>query len=444
MKRTVIAALLAVFAALSFSSCVRDEEPIFDQSASVRLQNALKDAQTVLVGAENGWRMLYYPDPDQAYGGYLYTMKFSQEDVEIWGDLFEGSVKSLYKMTTDSGPVLSFDTGNYVFHYFATPSGSQKNLYNESGRYQARKGDFEFLIISASKDEVVLKGKRSGNKIVMRPLAAGATPEAVAQAAATCGESVFVSSFNGTIGDDEATVTLKLGTRNAVLNLTGEKYAEDETASASVPYLYTENGLLFYNPVELGPYTITGFTWDVDTRKLTAFTGDAAGVDLVGSLPAGWHEYADFLGNWAIKYGTNGASSFGGITIKEDVYRESYIISGLSKVFDMKATYDLGSGRINLCSQAVGTQGSYTVFACAWDTAVGSLTWDTNAGMLGMLSEDGNTITWSDNGGYSGLSINAFITWYLNGSSSAGQASSPWVWGNNSTQLARWNSFVRQ
>ena len=133
-----------------------------------------------------------------------------------------------------------------------------------------------------------------------------------------------------------------------------------------------------------------------------------------------------------------------GITIKEDVYRESYIISGLSKVFDMKATYDLGSGRINLCSQAVGTQGSYTVFACAWDTAVGSLTWDTNAGMLGMLSEDGNTITWSDNGGYSGLSINAFITWYLNGSSSAGQASSPWVWGNNSTQLARWNSFVRQ
>ena len=444
MKRTVIAALLAVFAALSFSSCVRDEEPIFDQSASVRLQNALKDAQTVLVGAENGWRMLYYPDPDQAYGGYLYTMKFSQEDVEIWGDLFEGSVKSLYKMTTDSGPVLSFDTGNYVFHYFATPSGSQKNLYNESGRYQARKGDFEFLIISASKDEVVLKGKRSGNKIVMRPLAAGETPEAVAQAAATCGESVFVSSFNGTIGDDEATVTLKLGTRNAVLNLTGEKYAEDETASASVPYLYTENGLLFYNPVELGPYTITGFTWDVDTRKLTAFTGDAAGVDLVGSLPAGWHEYADFLGNWAIKYGTNGASSFGGITIKEDVYRESYIISGLSKVFDMKATYDLGSGRINLCSQAVGTQGSYTVFACAWDTAVGSLTWDTNAGMLGMLSEDGNTITWSNNGGYSGLSINAFITWYLNGSSSAGQASSPWVWGNNSTQLARWNSFVRQ
>ena len=444
MKRTVIAALLAVFAALSFSSCVRDEEPIFDQSASVRLQNALKDAQTVLVGAENGWRMLYYPDPDQAYGGYLYTMKFSQEDVEIWGDLFEGSVKSLYKMTTDSGPVLSFDTGNYVFHYFATPSGSQKNLYNESGRYQARKGDFEFLIISASKDEVVLKGKRSGNKIVMRPLAAGETPEAVAQAAATCGESVFVSSFNGTIGDDEATVTLKLGTRNAVINLTGEKYAEDETASASVPYLYTENGLLFYNPVELGPYTITGFTWDVDTRKLTAFTGDAAGVDLVGSLPAGWHEYADFLGNWAIKYGTNGASSFGGITIKEDVYRESYIISGLSKVFDMKATYDLGSGRINLCSQAVGTQGSYTVFACAWDTAVGSLTWDTNAGMLGMLSEDGNTITWSDNGGYSGLSINAFITWYLNGSSSAGQASSPWVWGNNSTQLARWNSFVRQ
>ncbi|MBR3388104.1 MAG: DUF4302 domain-containing protein [Bacteroidales bacterium] len=444
MKRTVIAALLAVFAALSFSSCVRDEEPVFDESASVRLQNALKNAQTVLVGAENGWRMFYYPDPDQAYGGYLYTMKFTQEDVEVWSDLFEGSVKSLYKMTTDSGPVLSFDTGNFNFHYFATPSGSQKNLYGESDRYQARKGDFEFLIISSSPDEVVLKGKRSGNKIVMRPLSGSETPESVAQAAASCGGSVFVSSFNGTIGSDDAYVSLKLGSRTAVLELTGEQYAEDETASAKVPYLYTENGLLFYNPVTLGPYTINGFTWDVDTRKLTALSGDAANVDLVGSLPPGWHDYADFLGNWTIKYGTGGASSFSGITIKEDVYRESVIISGLSKVFDMKATYDLGSGQINLCSQAIGTQGSYTVFACAWDTAVGSLTWDTNAGMFGQLSDDGNTITWSDNGGYSGLSINAFITWYLNGTSSAGQAAAPWVWSNNSTQLARWNSFVRQ
>ena len=53
MKRAVTAVLLAVFAALSFASCVKDEEPIFKESASVRLQNALKNAQDVLVGAEN-------------------------------------------------------------------------------------------------------------------------------------------------------------------------------------------------------------------------------------------------------------------------------------------------------------------------------------------------------------------------------------------------------
>ena len=89
---------------------------------------------------------------------------------EAWADIFKESSKSLYKMSYDDGPVLSFDTGNEVLHYFATPSGSSKNLYGESGLYQAHKGDFEFIVMSAKPEEVVLKGKRSGNKILMYPL----------------------------------------------------------------------------------------------------------------------------------------------------------------------------------------------------------------------------------------------------------------------------------
>ena len=129
MKRIVIA-LFAVLAALSFFSCVRDEEPIFEESASARLQSALKNAQTILVGAENGWKMYYYPAKDQPIGGYLYVLKFTQDEVEVWGDIFTGdeSTKSLYKMTTDDGPVLSIDTNNLFFHFFATPSGNSPNL----------------------------------------------------------------------------------------------------------------------------------------------------------------------------------------------------------------------------------------------------------------------------------------------------------------------------
>ena len=79
-------------------------------------------------------------------------------EVTVASELFDEAYTSLYKMTTDNGPVLSFDTNNYAFHYFATPSGSSRNLYGESGLYQAYKGDFEFMILSATADEVVLKG----------------------------------------------------------------------------------------------------------------------------------------------------------------------------------------------------------------------------------------------------------------------------------------------
>ena len=443
MKRTVIA-ILAVFAALSFSSCVRDEEPIFEESASQRLQNALKNAQTVLVGAENGWRMYYYPDPDQAYGGYLYTMKFTQEDVEVWSELFDNSYTSLYRMTTDDGPVLSFDTNNYAFHFFATPSGSGTNLYGDSGHYQAYKGDFEFLIISATKDEVVLKGKRSGNKIKMYPLTGEESPEAVAAAAYDTSEEVFVSSFTGTIGDDAASVSLAFGSRAATITLTDEKYAEDKGASVKVPYAYTENGLLFYNPVKVGPYTLDGFTWNGDTRQLVALTGAATPASLDGKLPDGWHVYADFLGTYTLTY-KNGSATMQNITVEQKQFKKTYTIKGLSSKFDVEAIYDLSTGQIGINSQVVGSQGSYDVYACAWDSEGGSLTWNTAAGMFGTLSEDGNTITWGNNGAWEGNNVDAFITWYITSSgSSAGQAGSPWLWSNGSTQLWGWATFTRQ
>ena len=439
MKRTVVIALLAVFAALSFSSCVRDEEPIFEESASVRLQKALTNAQTVLVGAENGWKMLYYPDPNQSYGGFLYTMKFTQEEVEIWSELFDGSSKSLYKMTTDDGPVLSFDTGNYNFHYFATPSGSQRNLYNESGRYQAYKGDFEFMIVSATKDEVVLKGKRSGNRIVMYPLAAGESPEEVANAVYENAESVFVSTFTGTIGSEDAYVYLYLGDRWASIELTGEQYAESDEAYAEAPYMYTENGLLFYEPVTVGPYTIDGFVWDSDAQTLTARSGAETAVSLQGQLPAGWHAYEDFLGTWDLTY-RSGSSKLTGLTIEVKDYKQSYTVKGMSPQFDVTMTYDLSSGTIRVNSQTIGEQGSNTVVMAAW-SALGSSSrsWTTSYGMVGTMNEDGTENSWADN------PIDAFITWYLtSGGSSAGQAASPWVWANNSTQLWGWVSFNRQ
>ena len=171
-NRIITGLLTVAVMSLTFQSCLKDQEDVFDDSAAARLTKTLQEAQKVLVGAEYGWRMYYYPDPDKSYGGYVYTLKFTNDKVTVYSEIFDGAAESLYKMTRDDGPVLSFDTFNQNMHYFATPSGSMRNLYGESGRYQAYKGDFEFVIYKATAQEVILKGKRTRNVIKMYPRSA--------------------------------------------------------------------------------------------------------------------------------------------------------------------------------------------------------------------------------------------------------------------------------
>lgn len=445
MKRIVIA-LLAVFAAVSFASCVKDEEPIFEESASVRLQNALKNAQTILVGAENGWKMYYYPAKDQQLGGYLYVLKFTQDEVEVWTPVFtsDESTKSLYKMTTDDGPVLSIDTNNYFFHFFATPSGNSYNLYGDSGKYQAYGGDFEFLIMSATPEKVVLKGKRSDNLIVMYPLAADENPVGVRESALACASSLFMNTFEGTIGSDEAKVVLNLGYRQASVELVDYTPKEDESASGDVAYICTGDGILFYEPLKVGPYTIDGFRWNSEDMQLTALPDADMQVMLQGRLPEGWHAYEDFVGTWTLTY-RNGARTMTDITIKPYVEGSSYIISGLSKQFDVWATYDLSLGQIEIQSQYVGEQDSYRVMMAAWDSNAGYVNY-TVGGMQGMLNDELDTITWHNNGKWEGYTVESFILYYFTSSGSrVGAASSPWVWkGLTSNQLWGWTTFTRQ
>jgi hypothetical protein len=186
--------------------------------------------------------------------------------VEAWSDLFAASSKSLYKMTSDDGPVLSFDTGNEVLHYFATPSGSSKNLYGESGLYQAHKGDFEFLIMKATAEEVILKGKRSQNILYMYPLSE--SPETYNQKVTKTYTDVFVSSYTGTIGGSAASAYIDLANRWITLALDS-----DAQSQAKVPFLYTDSGILFHNPVTVGDFTIEALDWDNASQSLLSRSG---------------------------------------------------------------------------------------------------------------------------------------------------------------------------
>ena len=365
MKRIIPILATAVLSAFVFSSCVKDEEPIFEKSASLRVQEAMENAQKVLTAASNGWKMYYYPHPDRSYGGYMFALKFDSQNVEVWSDLFAESSTSLYKMTNDDGPVLSVDTGNYAFHYFTSPSGSQKNLYGESGLYEGHKGDFEFIVMKATPEEVILKGKRSGNLNYLYPL--DEDPASFIAKAARNSDDLFVSSFAGTIGGEAASVTLDLSARQATLKLTGDAYAEDENASAKMPYAVTDTGIRFYKPVTVGSYTIESLDWVNDTRSLLSPAGAEVAVDLVGQMPPGWRPYNELLGDYELIFNDSGEAWWSAprtaqVSLVEDEYKKTMWLKGVNDLYDIKVNYDLSTGNLTIMGQIIGQYGVNDVY----------------------------------------------------------------------------------
>lgn len=157
MKKSNI--ILFLSALLVFTSCLFEQKDLFDRTPAERMDAFLNEYQTLLESADNGWMMEYYPDSDLSYGGYVYFLTFADGEVSAQFQLADDvskAVTSLYKMTPDDGPVLSFDTYNSYIHYFATPS---------AGDYQGYRGDTEFKIMGKSKDnsEIYLVGRKSGN-----------------------------------------------------------------------------------------------------------------------------------------------------------------------------------------------------------------------------------------------------------------------------------------
>ena len=202
MKRILSYVLTAVVASMSLVSCLYQEEDLFEKSSSLRMAETLVDIQKVLTGSSQGWVMYYYPNGGagfnagtQGIGGYVLTMTFTDSQVTAWNEKLTGSDTSLYKLTNDDGPVLAFDSFNTSLHYFATPSGSSSNLYGETGNYQAYKGDFEFLVLKHSPEEIILKGKRSLNYYKMYPLTV--SPEEYVSKTAETSKLVFMSAFDG-------------------------------------------------------------------------------------------------------------------------------------------------------------------------------------------------------------------------------------------------------
>ena len=165
MKKIHIIFAIAILGLLT--SCLKDQEDLFDKPSAQRAEEAIAANYKILASAGNGWLMKYYPSPYRTYGGYCVFMKFTEDGkVTVASDIEDpdATAESLYKITQSAGIVLSFDTFNDIFHLFSTPDAP---LGGDTG--EGLEGDYDFEFISASAEKIVLKGKKTGNYATMVP-----------------------------------------------------------------------------------------------------------------------------------------------------------------------------------------------------------------------------------------------------------------------------------
>lgn len=418
---------LAGVLSMTFAACENDTRDIFCQDAATRLSERMKECRDMLVSSEEGWIMEYTPDRNITYGTFVYGLKFTEDAVTVSCELAPGETEtSYYKMTGEDGPVLSFDTYNTLIHFFSTPS---------SGNYQAYDGDFEFRVMDVQPDMVTFQGVRSGNIIRMRR-ATSDINEYVAKSA-EMSDAMFPTQYDGTLGSEAISAHNSLGNRYFEFY-----YGENEPVGEY--YIPTPQGLRFLEPVTINGATFTDLAFNTENYVFTGTADNGTTITITGSLPADYSFYNDYIGTYSVYY-RDGARSISNVTVEDDGTGTGYTIKGLSTVFDIHATYDKTNGYMEINSQAVALDGSTEIWICAWGLgAGGSLTWATEAGVYVVKNpEKAGTFSITSND-YSGLRTDSFVVWLINGGSSAGQASAPWLFACNSTQLPYLTSFVKK
>ena len=421
----IFAFVAAGISLLSAQSCLKDQADIFPESSSERLQAYLDQARNTLVSAEKGWIMEYYPGSKQSKGGYAYHLVFSESEVTATCELDpDNSYTSVYKLTTDNGAVLSFDSYNSALHYFATPSSSE---------YQAKGGDFEFTITSVSPEKIGLRGKRSGNHYDLYPYDSDLTPAAYMAKVADMASSMRAAIIDGKVGETEVTGTVDFNNRRITFKYSDPNASSETNASVDeegrivieAPFMYTPEGVKTYEPVEVAGCTINKMFYYSDNNILTN-----GSIMFNGKLPEDYTDYADFEGDYKLSM-YNGKLT-ADVSLTPDEAMTGYVMSGfLPDDHDVTLGYDRARGRLTMDVQSLGSDGSNTVWLAAWSlSGGGNLTWDTTTGygMEIVRNLDTGDFMFVDNG-KTDMVIDSFILWATDASgNSAGQFKG---WGNS-------------
>lgn len=387
-------------------SCYKEEDNLFSQSSSERVTEEVKKYTSLLESSSKGWLLQYYPGgASKTYGGYNMLVKFEKgkatlstdvavsDDVPAWTD-----VTSLYNVNAEQGAVLSFDTYNPVIHFFTEPiSSDMMNGYE---------GDFEFVIMSATDNDIVLQGKKYKTIMHLTRLGDDFDKASFAKSIESMTSSIKYTSFSVTAGGkDYGTVTL------SSQNIVGA--IGDSTVQA--PFVFTEKGIHLYEPLKVGTDSISDLTFNAETQTFTDGNVSLAGLP----DPA----YEAFKGNYTFEYQRNMTSartSFD-VSLEENVYGASYTMKGfLINGSPMDITVNYANGQIQICAQKLASLSNGDLYLCPWDIidGEGNFTWNTQVGLVAEPDpKQPGVYNLVDNGVWGTYITDSFIAAVISGSS---------------------------
>jgi hypothetical protein len=259
---------------LILSGCSKNEADIFSASPAERLNQSLKDDFTTLTSSANGWAMEYFATTTSS--GYTLLVKFDASGKATFAAKSELTKNKeyetdscLFEMIGDDGPVLTFNTYNSVLHRFSNPE-------NPDG--YGLEGDYEFVVISKSSDQIVLKGKKRGTTIVLNKIPVDITWTQYVADLDTMDALLFVNNANKlkmTIGSSVYSFSNGASHIFSII-----KQGVGTNVSIDAPFLVTRTGIRFQIAQEIGGVKFQ--TLKLSDDKLALVSVDNPDLKLVG------------------------------------------------------------------------------------------------------------------------------------------------------------------
>lgn len=241
--------LLTLALALSLGACRLEED--FRQDTTIRLNKMADEYTQILSSSGKTWLLDYYPDHGQPYGGYPLTLKFEGDKVSALGDLGGSQpVSSGYRLSTSDGVMISFDEYNSEIYTFSLATNDHPQAYG---------GDIDLIIDGYQDGVFMLRGRKTGNRMTMRPLEQEAS-QYLEQAKnirfALWGADLEDVTIEGIL----VGLSLHYNTRQLIFTFGGK--------TVRMPYSYTDTGLILYEPLQIGSVTLSELTLDVENNRI--------------------------------------------------------------------------------------------------------------------------------------------------------------------------------